>query len=542
MRRLNMRTNSIILAILLSCLVSPSRASDPSSGSSDAPQRLTILHSNDVHGHLRPYSYPEISSLRSGSVLAGSMMAGSILGAFDLPARRDIGGIARRATLATLIRTDLAKRDTPVWLIDAGDFFYYSAFSNEYQGDADVLAMNQAGYDFATLGNHEFDITLAQLKKLIADARFHFLCANVTESATRRPLVKRNEVRQVGAVRVGIFGLVTNSAHSRAASEGLEFEDGVTAASAAVAELRGPMKADIVILISHPGGSLDKQLARKVPGIDVILASHWHTRLPQGEIVQWSDELKPDELNGTIIVQAGQWGGELGRLDLLLQKNAAGKWRVNRYQEGLIPVTSETPEDPAVTAVLNRLWAPYAAKYDEVLATATADFADRGDDFSQNNLFADVVRAEFGVEVEFEGLGGVHWPIVAGPVTRAALVDLDQNSSTVVTFRMKGSEIRRFVQKSTPISSGLRYRMFRGKLEAITVGDAPLDDARVYSCAASSSLAARMNGFEVLDKRDTKRPWSDVVIDAIRKARTITPAYDGRRIVVDTPRSVARDQ
>ena len=51
-----------------------------------------------------------------------------------------------------------------------------------------------------------------------------------------------------------------------------------------------------------------------------------------------------------------------------------------------------------------------------------------------------------------------------------------------------------------------------------------------------------MNGFEVLDKRDTKRPWSDVVIDAIRKARTITPAYDGRRIVVDTPRSVARDQ
>ena len=340
-----MRTNSIILAILLSCLVSPSRSSDPSSGSSDAPQRLTILHSNDVHGHLLPFSYPEISSLRSGSVIAGSMMSGSILGAFDLPARRDIGGIARRATLATHIRTDLAKRDTPVWLIDAGDFFYYSAFSNEYHGDADVLAMNQAGYDFATLGNHEFDITLAQLKKLIADARFHFLCANVRESATREPLVKRNEVRQVGAVRVGIFGLVTNSARSRAGSEGLEFEDAFTAASAAVAELRGPMKADIVILISHLGGSADKQLARQVPGIDVILASHWHTRLPQGEIVQWSDELKPDEVNGTVIVQAGQWGGELGRLDLLLQKNAAGKWRVNHYQERLIPVTSETPEE-----------------------------------------------------------------------------------------------------------------------------------------------------------------------------------------------------
>jgi len=529
------------LTILLSCLVSPSRAGGPPAASGDAPQRLTILHSNDVHGHLRPFSYPEISLIRSGSVISGSMQQGNLIGAFDLPARRDIGGIARRATLAARIRADLAKRETPVWLIDAGDFFFYSPFSNEYHGDADVLAMNQAGYDFATLGNHEFEITLAQLKKMIADAHFHFLCANVTDKASHNPLMKRDEVRQVGDARVGIFGLVTNSAHSLAASEGLEFEDASTVASAAVAELRGPMQADIVMLISHLGDSADKQLALKVPGIDVIVGSHWHTRLPQGQFVPWSDELKPDEVNGTVIVQAGQWGGELGRLDLLLQKNAAGKWRVNHYQERLIPVTSETPEDPAVNAVLDKLWAPYAAKYDEVLAKATADFADRGDDFSQINLFADLVRAEFGAEVEFEGLGGVHWPIVAGPVTRGALVDLDQNKSTVVTFRMKGSEIRRFVQRSTPIASGLRYRMYRGNLQAITVGDTPLDDARVYSCAASSAMAGRMNGFEVLDKKDTAKPWSDVVIGAIRKAHTITPAYDGRRLVVDDPRS-ARDE
>jgi hypothetical protein len=55
-------------------------------------------------------------------------------------------------------------------------------------------------------------------------------------------------------------------------------------------------------------------------------------------------------------------------------------------------------------------------------------------------------------------------------------------------------------------------------------------------------MAGRMNGFEVLDKKDTARPWSEVMIRAIRKARTITPAYDGRRVVVDNPRSVVRDQ
>ena len=84
--------------------------------------------------------------------------------------------------------------------------------------------------------------------------------------------------------------------------------------------------------------------------------------------------------------------------------------------------------------------------------------------------------------------------------------------------------------------------MFLGRLESITVGDAPLDDARVYSCAASSSLAGRLKGFEMLEKTDTKRLGSDVVIDAIRKARTITPVYDARRVVVDTLRSVIRSE
>jgi 2',3'-cyclic-nucleotide 2'-phosphodiesterase (5'-nucleotidase family) len=537
--RMNLRIKKILPAIMFLFLVSLSGAGGGAKDAKDAPQRLTILHTNDVHGHLRPFSYPEVPFLRNGSVIAGNMQSATLLGAaFDLPARRNIGGIARRATLASRIRSELSGQGTPSLLVDAGDFFYYSAFSNEYHGDADVLAMNQAGYDYATFGNHEFDVTLAQLNKMIADARFHFLCANVKEKAGQKPLGKRYEVRQIGAVRIGIFGLVESGIdRSVAGRDGLIAEDPQVVAPAIVEELRGQNKADIVILISHLGDAMDLQLARKAKAIDVIIGSHWHTRLPEGRFVPWSGGLKPDEVNGTVIVQAGQWGGEMGQLDLLLQKNAEGKWRVQRYQERLLPVTSETPEDPAVNNVLEKLWAPIAAKYGEVLANATADFAERGDDFPQNNLFADLIRADLGVEVEFEGTGGVHWPIVSGPVTREALVDLDQNQTTIVTFRMKGSEIRRFVQSSTPIASGLRYRMYRGKLEAITAGDNPLDDAHVYSCATSSSVAGRMNGFEVLEKQDTGRSWSELVLNAIRKARTIAPAYDGRRIVVDQPRS-----
>ncbi|MCJ7526134.1 MAG: bifunctional metallophosphatase/5'-nucleotidase [Candidatus Aminicenantes bacterium] len=507
-----MKIHSIILAVMLTCLASLSSA---------ASQRLTILHSNDVHGHLRPFSYPAIAARESRIA--------------DLPAWRDIGGIARRATLAARIRADLAQLGTPVWLVDAGDFYYYSPFSIEYHGKADVVAMNAAGYDFATLGNHEFEESLPRLREMIAAARFAFLCANVVDSASGLTLTKSHEVRQVGEARIGIFGLVENSAAGYpAAQEGLAVKDPFTVATEVVAQLRGPGQADIVILISHCGHSADKRLARDVAGIDVIVGAHSHTRLPQGEMVCWSDELKPDDINGTVIVQAGQRGGELGRLDLLLEKNAAGQWRVGRYQARLIPVTAETPDDPAVAAVLDRLWAPYAKKYDEVIATATADFADRGDDSTQINFIADAVRAEFAVEVEFENRAGVHNPILAGPVTRALLPDLDERRFTIVTFGMRGSEIRRLLQRFKPVASGLRYRMFCGKLENITVGAAPLDDARIYSCAANSALTARLDGFETLEKQDTKKLWSEVVIETIRKARTISPAYDSRRVVIET--------
>jgi 5'-nucleotidase / UDP-sugar diphosphatase len=525
-----LKTRSIILAVLLAGLASAAVAQT---------QRLTILHTNDVHGHLRPFSYPGISLLRGGNVSAGSMMPAGLVGAFDLPGRRDIGGIARRSTLAARIRAELAGQGTPVWLMDAGDFFFYSAFSNEYQGEADVLAMNRAGYDFATFGNHDFAVTLPQLRRLIADARFDFLCANVTDAASGRPLARPWEVRQVGPARVGIFGLVTGSVARSIAADGraLRVADPADAARSTVAELRGRERVDLVVLISHCGEPADVRLAREVPGIDVIVGAHSHTRLPDGELASWSDTLRADELGGTVIVQAGQWAGELGRLDLLLVRNAAGKWRVGRYRERLVPVTAATPDDPAVAAVLDSLWAPLAAKYDEVLATATDDFAERGDDLPQVALAADAVRAATGAELAFEGAGGIHWPIVAGPVTRASLVDFDQRRDTVVTFRLRGSEVRRFLARAKPVASGLSYRVFRGELQAVAVGGTPLDDARVYSCAAGSSLAGRMGEYGPQDVRASGRRWADVVFDAIRRARSITPAYDGRRVVVDTLRS-----
>jgi len=149
--------------------------------------RLTILHTNDTHGHLLPFSYPSV------------VPAGSALDA--LRVRGNIGGVARRATLVARIREELRRRDTPVWLIDAGDFAEGTSFSTEYHGEADIAAMNAVGYDFATLGNHEFSDRLAQLKKLISLASYPILCANVMEASTGKLLTRPYTIESVGPLR-----------------------------------------------------------------------------------------------------------------------------------------------------------------------------------------------------------------------------------------------------------------------------------------------------------------------------------------------------
>ena len=143
----------VVSLILLAGPWALAASAQPVSPKSPATVPLTILHTNDTHGHLLPFSYPTL--LPAGSDLA------------MLKERTNIGGIARRATLVRQVREQMAAQHTTVWLVDAGDFSDGTPMSTEYHGEADVAAMNATGYDIATIGNHEFNNPLAQPKKLI---------------------------------------------------------------------------------------------------------------------------------------------------------------------------------------------------------------------------------------------------------------------------------------------------------------------------------------------------------------------------------------
>src|SRR5258706_3015512 len=143
----------------------------PSLARQEKTVHLTILHTNDTHGHLLPYSYPQ--TFDANSDLA------------KLETVHDIGGAARRATLIGRIRKG---KNHKTLVIDAGDICDGTPFSTEYHGDADMAVLNALKYDIACPGNHEYSNDLTQVKKLIGSANFSYISANSTVKADGKPL------------------------------------------------------------------------------------------------------------------------------------------------------------------------------------------------------------------------------------------------------------------------------------------------------------------------------------------------------------------
>jgi 2',3'-cyclic-nucleotide 2'-phosphodiesterase (5'-nucleotidase family) len=486
------------------------------------PVSLTILHTNDTHGHLFPFSYPTI--IPPGSELAA------------LIAKKNIGGIARRATLIKRLRAELEPRGTTVWVIDAGDFSDGTSFSIEYHGEADIAAMNAAGYNFGTLGNHEFNNPLARLKSLLGQFQYPVLCANATENSTGKTLLPASTIRQVGPLKIGLFGLITREAAGYpAGKEGIAIAEEAASAGKMVSTLKP--EADIVMAISHAGEELDKQMGETIQGLDVIVGGHSHSRLPLGEFKWHSPQLKSKDINGTIIVQAHQWGGELGRLDLLFDKDDQGIWHIVRYHEQLIPITSEIPADETVAAIVDRFWKPIAHRYGEVIGQATDDFTIRGDDLAPYNLVTDLIREHYGTDIELENMGSVRAPLIKGPITQEDLVTMDPFENMVVTFKVTGQQLKEILRMMRPAVSGIRYRTDNGTLVEVSVGGQPVVDDRVYSGVTNSFFAERaLKGFATVNTGKVRR---EVITECLRKKGTVKPVYDSRRVVFqaqkDTP-------
>jgi 5'-nucleotidase len=230
-----------------------------------------------------------------------------------------LGGVARRASLIREIR----RVNPNVLLLDSGDIFQGTPYFNFFKGEIEFEAMSAMAYDVATIGNHDFDNGVEGLVEMMPRASFQFVSANYDVAGSPlKPFVEPWTIREVGGVRVGIFGLgiafqglVLEKLH-----QGVRYLDPFVAARRCVAELRG-RGCSLVVCLSHLGYRYrgdtpsDTRLAQEVEGIDLILGGHTHTFLDTPDVFP-----KPGGRR-TLVNQVGWAGMRLGRVDVAMRAN-----------------------------------------------------------------------------------------------------------------------------------------------------------------------------------------------------------------------------
>jgi len=306
----------------------------------------------------------------------------------------ELGGYAR---LQSAIKAE--KESNPhSLLIDAGDFSMGTLFQSIYASDAPELRiMGQMGYDVVTLGNHEYDFRAKGLAdslnaaKNSGDKLPQIVQSNVSfptdpngemtkslknlKQAMNEYGVKDYTIIEREGVKIGVFGLTGKDSASNAPMAEVKFTDAIEKAESVVNTLKNEEKVDLVVCLSHSGIDKDKSksedeiLAKKVPGINVIISGHTHSKLTE-----------PIVVGNTVIGSAGEYSENLGVIKL--SQTSKEGWKLDSYN--LKEVNKSLPEDTRIAQTINdfkkivieKYLSKFDMKFDEVLTNTAFNFVE----------------------------------------------------------------------------------------------------------------------------------------------------------------------
>lgn len=324
------RCSCVIL--LLMALVIPSLAA---TGEQPRYFEITFLTTNDLHAHDVPFTLPGDAAKNIAPI-------------------PDIGGLAR---IATVIKRTRAETGTPVIMVDSGDTTHgWTALPKAFHGECMIAVMNALGYEAMVPGNHEFQWRSPDTVRNHNQSQFPWICANLVDAKTGKTRLPPYIIREIGGVRVAFFGLMNDlpktqpKVYVAAPQLGLTVLNATETAARLVPELR--KKADIVVLLSHLGAGADTQLAQAVPGMDIILGGHTHTKLSTPRMVKVG-ERTAFSLGAVPIVQASYHGQYVGKTRLVFRCDpATGRYSPMWCKGELIPINNTIPDDSEIAGII----------------------------------------------------------------------------------------------------------------------------------------------------------------------------------------------
>jgi sulfur-oxidizing protein SoxB len=355
--------------------------------------QVTLLAFTDIHAQLKPLYFREPSVnlgvgdakglpphltgkdfLRHFGLRGGTPEAHALTSEDFTQLARSYGKVGGLDRMATLVKAIRAERPGKTLLIDSGDTWQGSYTSLKTRGEDMVDAMNLLGVEAMT-AHWEFTYGEARVKELVDKLKFPFLCGNVRDNEWEEDAFSHTATFERGGIKIAVIGQAfpyTPVANPRWMipkwSFGIREEDMQKRVDDARAS-----GADLVVVTSHNGFDVDRKLASRVKGIDVLLTGHTHDAIPQLITV-----------GNTLLVAPGSHGKFLARLDL----DVKGK-RVSARSFRLIPVFSDAIRpDPDMAAMIETIRKPHAAELGRIVGRTKGLLYRRG---NFNGTFDDLI-------------------------------------------------------------------------------------------------------------------------------------------------------
>ena len=415
-----------VLALLLSVVMTLTLL--VSSAWADEPKPLdgktVILHTNDVHGSIELYA--KVAAMKG----------------------------------------DYEAQGAQVILADAGDYSQGTVYVSVNKGKDAVTMMNAAGYDVATIGNHEFDYGYAQLKSNLDSAVFKVVCANVLQDGS--PVFDAYTKISKGGVQVAFVGLETPEAQTKANPaliQGLTFlaGDEMYAAVQTQVDAARTAGADIVIVLTHLGVDSSSEpntsydLYKKVNGIDFIIDGHSHTVMTKGP------EGEPIQSTGTALNNIG-----VITIDNATKKIESNElipiWHTEEVDGKEVTVYDYTKSDETVANAAKAIIDPIDADYDQKFAESAVDLngakapGNRTEETNLGDLITDAMM--WAIKTKARGVdmtnavaitngGGIRAAIAKGDITKKDVNTVLPFGNTLAVVYVKGSELLEALEVST---------------------------------------------------------------------------------------------
>ncbi|ELD5349420.1 bifunctional UDP-sugar hydrolase/5'-nucleotidase [Salmonella enterica] len=484
----------------------------------DKTYKITILHTNDHHGHFWRSEYGEY-------------------------------GLAAQKTLVDSIRKEVAQEGGSVLLLSGGDINTGVPESDLQDAEPDFRGMNLIGYDAMAVGNHEFDNPLTVLRQQEKWAKFPFLYANIYQKSTGERLFKPWAIFTRQDIKIAVIGLTTDDTAKIGNPEyftDIEFRKPAEEAKVVIQELNMNEKPDVIIATTHMGhydnsdhGSNapgDVEMARSLPAGSLAMIVGGHSQDP---VCMASENKKqvnyvpgtpcaPDKQNGIWIVQAHEWGKYVGRADFEFRN---GEMKMVNYQ--LIPVnlkkkvtwdngkservlyTPEIAENPQMLSLLtpfqNKGKAQLEVKIGSVNGLLEGDRSKVR--FVQTNMGRVILAAQIartGADFGVMSGGGIRDSIEAGDITYKSVLKVQPFGNIVVYADMSGKEVVDYLTAvaqmkpdsgAYPQLANVSFVAKEGKLTDLKIKGEPVDPAKTYRMATLSFNATGGDGYPRIDNK-----------------------------------------